>query len=131
MALPNALQDRENQKFTETDGGDVAVRVRGSNFSGTFTVSGLSVGGRVTEVALNAITWTALPATPLANRNAMAIQNESGIDIKLNYSSGVSGYVGVTVSGANGERQYDISDEIILYGKSASGTPTITVEELA
>ena len=123
------ISDLERSKFVD-DAGEVSVRVTGENFSGSFTPSGLNVGGRVTEVALNATTWTALPAAPLANRNAIAIQNLSGIEIKLNYSDDVVGYVGVVV-GSGSERAYDITDAIVLYAKSASGTPTITVEELA
>lgn len=130
VTLPTALQDREVQKFVEDDNGNVAVRMHGSNFSGSFSVAGLRTGGRVTEVALNSSTWTALPATPLTARNALAIQNTSGIEIKLNYASDVVGYVGVKVA-AGSERQYDITDTIIMYAKSASGTPTITVEEIA
>ena len=100
------------------------------SLSGTFTPSGLRTGGLVTEVTLNSTTWTALPATALANRNAISLQNLSGLEVKVNYSSGVSGYVGMVL--ANGsERFYDITDDIVLYAKSSSGTPTINVEEIA
>ena len=66
----------------------------------------------------------------MTGRNAMAIQNKSGSEIKINYSA-VIGYVGIVIDDA-GERQYDITENIIMYGKSESGTtPTIYVEELA
>jgi hypothetical protein len=117
----------ERLKFGTNDAGDVFVRTSGE---GTFSQQGLSTGGRVTEVTLNSSTWTALPATPLANRNAISIQNRTGIEIKVNYSSGVSGYVGMVIP-SGGERFYDITDAIIIYAKSTTGTPTINVEELA
>jgi hypothetical protein len=132
MALDQNINTLEKSKFLETETNETAVRVSvsGGDLTGNFTVTGLKIGGRVTEVALNSSTWTPLPATPLADRNAMAIQNPSGIEIKINYASDISGYVGVRIiSGA--ERQYDIGPTIILYGKSESGTPTIYVEEIA
>ena len=94
------------------------------------TTAGLSTAGVVTVVALNSSTWTALPATALANRKALAIQNRSGTDVKINYSSGVAGYVGMVIpDGA--ERFYDVGAAVTVYGKSASGTPSVNVEELA
>lgn len=98
--------------------------------SGVFTPAGLHVGGLITEVALNSVTWTALPAGALLDRNAIALQNRSGIEVKINYSASVVGYVGIVIADGN-ERQYDITDDIILYGKSETGTPTIIVEEIA
>lgn len=129
MALDPNINTREFEKFVEDDG-ETAVRVKGSNFSGTFTPSGLNNGGLITEVTLNSATWTALPATALTNRNAIRVQNQSAIEIKLNYSGSVSGYVGVWVK-PNGETYYDITDDIVIYGKSASGTPTVIVEEIS
>ena len=96
----------------------------------TARLSGLSVGGLVTEVTLNSTTWTALPITPLSGRNAIAIQNKSGTEIKINYSSSVVGYVGMVISNGS-ERYYDITEDIIIYGKSLSDNPVINVEELA
>jgi hypothetical protein len=129
MALPTALNDREYRKFEDV-GGEPAVRVTGQNFSGTFSVSGLKIAGRVTEVLINSTTWTALPAVPLANRNAVAIQNYTGQLIKINYSNSVSGFVGVAIPDQV-ERFYDITPEIIQYAKCASGSVTIIVEELS
>ena len=97
---------------------------------GEFTFSGLKIGGRISTVAINNTTWTALPVAPLANRNAIAIQNESGVSIKIGYDPLEPGYVGMTVADG-GERQYDIAGSIVLYAKSSSGNVNITVEELA
>lgn len=129
MSLPQSLQDREYEKFEDVSG-QPAVRVTGTNFSGSFSISGLKIGGRVTEVTLNPTTWTPLPATPLANRNAINIQNVAGEEIKLNYTSGQAGYVGIVV-GSGSERSYDIQDDIVLFAKSISSVVTINVEEIA
>ncbi len=91
--------------------------------------AGLSIGGKITQVALNAATWTKLPPTHLANRNSLSIQNVSGTEIKINYDNTELGYVGVTVSSGS-ERHYLVGD-IPIYAKAASGTPTIQTEELA
>lgn len=104
--------------------------VQGAGLTGEFTPTGLKVGGKVTEVPLNAVTWTALPATPLTGRNAISLQNRSGIEIKLNFDPTVVGYVGVFVPDGY-ERAYDITDSILIYAKAASGTPTVIIEELA
>jgi hypothetical protein len=130
--MARQITDLERAKFVDPDEtGDVAVRVFADNFSGTFTPSGLNVSGRVTEVTLSDSAWTALPTTALTNRNAISIQNWSGTQIKVNYNNGVSGYVGMVITGSGGERSYDITDDIVIYAKAQSGTPTITVEELA
>lgn len=100
------------------------------NVSGSFAFSGLNIAGRITQVSLNASTWTALPATALANRNAMSIQNISGTEIKIQYDNAVVGYVGVTIKSGD-ERFYDITENVIIYAKSASGTPVVQVEELS
>lgn len=98
--------------------------------TGTFRLSGLTVEGKITVVSLNAVTWTALPPSALSNRNAIGVQNQSAINIKLNYDPTTVGWVGIYV-GAGAERYYDITDQIVLYAKAESGTPDIVVEELA
>ena len=122
-----ARNDREFEKSGLDANGDVIVRTSGA---GTFSLTGLNNGGLVTEITLNPTTWTALPTTALANRNAMSIQNRSGLEIKINYNNTVVGYVGIAMSDGD-ERMYDITDAIVIYAKSISGTPTITVEELS
>jgi hypothetical protein len=98
------------------------------NVTAAFT--GLRTGGRVTEVVLSSSAWTPLPATALSARNAIAVQNFSNSEIKLNYDDSVVGYVGVVV-GIGAERFYDITDTIVVYARAQSGTPTIIVEEIA
>jgi hypothetical protein len=106
------------------------VVVSGGEVSGTLNPSGLKDGGRVTEVTINSTAWTALPVNALNNRNALAIQNRSGIEIKINYDNTVSGYEGMVIDNG-GERFYDITDAIVIYAKAQSGTPTINIEELS
>lgn len=98
--------------------------------TGTFRLSGLTVGGKITEVTLAAGVWTPLPATALENRNALGVQNQSATEIKLNYDPLTPGYTGILVA-SGAERYYDITDSIILYAKPIAGSPTIVVEELA
>lgn len=110
----------------------------GSAISGTVSVTGdvtarpagLTVGGLISQTAINAVTWTALPVSALPNRNALSIQNISGTEIKINYDNTTVGYVGVTIA-TGSERFYSITDSIIIYAKAAAGTPTIQTEELA
>jgi hypothetical protein len=102
---------------------------------GTFTPSGLRTGGKVTEVDIDDATWTALPPTALAGRNAVRIQNRTGFEIKTNYDSFAvlpAGYVGMVISD-KGEAYYDITDAIPIYAKAASGAGTITlfIEEVS
>jgi len=115
--------------FRLCDNGEVARRAFICNQLEAKT-SGLTIGGRISEVTLSPSTWTPLPATPLPDRNSLNIQNTSGVDIKINYSDSVSGFVGVLLGGT-AERHYDITDNIVIYAKSQTGTPTITVEEIA
>ena len=129
MAVLNDAWHEVIRKAAEVITPNTEYRLR-TTATGTFTPTGLTTGGLGTLVTLNSSTWTALPATALTDRNAISIQNQSGIEIKINYGSGIVGYVGAIIQ-AGGERAYDVTDSIILYGKSASGTPTIYIEELA
>lgn len=125
--LPCSVQDLELQKFALDSDGKVIVK---TSTKGTFSPTGLNIAGRVTEVVLNDATWTALPATALTSRNAISVQNQSTTAVKVNYDNSVSGYVGMLIP-AGGERFYDITDSIVMYAKSESGTPTIVVEEIS
>lgn len=127
-----SLSDRQMRSFRD-DGVDgdgnpkTKVAVSG-NFSAQF--SGLSVAGKVTEVTIDNTTWTALPATALLNRNAIAVQNRTGQEIKINYDPLTVGYVGIVIDDKS-ERFYDITDEIIIYAKSKTSSCVVFVEELA
>jgi len=127
MVLRRTVQDREWDKFVEDDAGDTAIRIKGKT---DVKLSGLNIGGRVTEVTLDSTSWTPLPATPLANRNSVSIQNQSSVEFKINYDNSVTGYVGVIVL-AQSERYYEVTENVLLYGKCNAGTTTILIEELA
>ena len=136
-----ANKGKYNQKWSERatiftpvaseDNGkaDYDVNVIGG-VTGEFSPSGLKIGGLVTVVNINNTTWTELPATALANRNAVGVQNDSGQEVKINYGSGVAGYVGMIVADGS-ERTYDITDSITLYAKSKTGPVSLNVEEIA
>lgn len=134
MTLPRAIEDREYQKFEEVNGSP-HVKVTGSGFSGSFSQSGLTVGGKYTEVTVTDAAWAALPATPLAGRNAIGIQNYSGSEIKINYDYTAAlpaGYVGMVIPNGN-EKYYGIRDTILIYAKAEAGAGSVTIgiEELA
>ena len=124
MTLPTSIQDREKQKFVDISEGETAVRVSGSISA---SINGLSTSGVITEVTVNDTTWTALPASPLASRKVIAIQNESGQTCKLNYDNAAAGFVGVYLK-TGSERQYDSS--VVIYAKCTTGTATLVVEEV-
>jgi len=107
----------------------IVLPPQSTNVSGSTQPSGLSKAGLFTLVTLASGSWTPLPASALADRNAMAIQNQSGIQIKLNFAE-PAGYEGIKME-PGAERSYDIQDDIIIFAKSESGTPVIGVEELS
>ena len=98
--------------------------------AGEFTATGLRNGGLLTKVTLNAVTWTALPPTPLAGRNALSIQNTSATQIVLDYVNTNPLYEGVIVN-SSAERFYSITDQIVIYAKAQAGAPIIMIEEIA
>jgi len=134
MALDQNINTLEKEKFLETSNSETAVRVAiaagEGSVTGEFTPSGLKIAGRILVVQINETTWTALPSTALENRNAISIINRSGVQIKINYSASIVGYIGVPIDNGS-ERFYDISDSIVVYGKSQSGTVDLIIEELA
>lgn len=111
---------------------EVDCLIQGNYITGTLKVSGLTIGGRVSVVTINDASWTPLPATALASRNAIGIQNVSGVEIKLQYDQSTVGYIGVKM-GIEGERYYDITDTIPIYARAApgSGSVQVVIEEIA
>ncbi len=103
---------------------------------GTIERAGLAIKGVVTQPTLNDSTWTKLTPSPLANRNALAIQNNTGFEIKVNYQVTdidveIPGFTGMSIPDT-GERFYNIKSTIDVYGKfetGGSGAPD--VEELS
>lgn len=101
--------------------------------SGEFTPSGLRIQGKHSFVTVNSVSWTPLPAVPLTDRNGMSVQNESGIDVRIRYLEGIGDatWRGSLIPGNGGDRFYNIKDSIVVYAKSASGTPELIVEEIS
>jgi len=131
VTLSPAIKDREFDKFTLDDDGFTAVRTTTTGtLTGEIKPTGLNTGGRVTEVTIDSTAWYPLPATALLNRNAIAIQNLSGKEVKVNFDPGVAGYIGMVISDGS-ERTYDITDAIIIYAKSSSGSAVLNIEEIA
>ena len=100
------------------------------------TVSSTPGGGGVssvvtTDVTISDSSWVALPPSPLSGRAGFSIQNQTGFQLKINFST-PAGYVGVIVENG-GERFYDANDSAIIYAKaeSGAGSPSgVIVEEL-
>lgn len=129
MTLPQALMDREYQKFEEIDG-QPAVRVKGTNFEGSVSIRGLQVAGKHSVISINSATWTELTSSLSATRNLIAIQNNTGQDIKINFDNSVAGFVGTRVADGS-ERAYDVQGAIPIYAKCQTGTTNLDIEELA
>lgn len=125
--LPCSVDDLELQKFALDENGKVIVK---TTAVGTFRPTGLNVAGKITVVTISDSAWAAMPATALSGRNAISIQNQSVVEVKVNYDSGEAGYVGMVIP-AGGERFYDITDNIVIYAKSSSGNVDIVVEEIS
>ena len=131
MTLPTALQDREFQKFEDDPLGGTRVKVSSvGTLTGEISPSGLKIAGKITTVTINDATWTALPATPLANRNAILIQNQTSVQAKINYDQSEPDYIGIWING-NGELYRDIKDTISIFARSSSGNIDLIIEELS
>lgn len=130
----NAVWDDRANYFSAAIGDDDCPLEGTMAVTGTFSFSpsGLQNGGLHSFVTLNDSLWLPIPATPLANRNGISIQNESGIDIKYRYIDTDPVWQGTRIGGNGGERFLDIKDTIILYGRAApGGSPVIIVEEIS
>lgn len=120
-------QTLEVKKFGEVDG-QIVVRTCPVG-TGSYQPVGLSVGGTFTETIIVDYEWRPLPASPRVGREHVSFQNQSqDTAMKINFRDDV-GYVGILV-GPGGERHYDAKDDIVLYGRSASGSVVVGVEEL-
>lgn len=101
-----------------------------TNFTGSVTIQGLNIAGRISIVSIDNLVWTPLPAVPLVKRNAMSIQNISGQNVKIQYDPLTVGWVGVKIA-PDSERFYDIQANVIIYVKSETSAVDILVEELS
>lgn len=129
MTLPQALMDREYRKFEEIDG-QPAVRVKGTNFEGSVSIRGLKIGGKHTQITINSATWTELISSLSPQRNLVAIQNNTGQDVKINFDDSIAGFVGTRIADGS-ERAYDVQGAVPIYAKCSTGTAILDIEELA
>jgi hypothetical protein len=66
----------------------------------------------------------------IAGRVAINLQNNSAADVFLNFTSGAATGDSYVLR-KNSEKSYSIDDTIIIYGRTASGTRDIIIEELS
>ena len=133
VLVQDALDVLEKAKFGID--GDDHVFVR-TTARGTFTPSGLTIGGRVTcmQVSTSVIP---LPTSPLANRNAISITNlDDTKTLYVGYHSGITADRAIGTNAGwevppNETFNKDITDNIIIYGVVASGTILIKIDENA
>jgi hypothetical protein len=121
------------------DGKKTAIRVcndeGGLPVTGEFSLSGLNIDQRNTMLEVTTIA-TPLPATPLGNRNSIAIRNLSKSEILYIGKSDVEANddLGTTAGwqvGPDETYNVDITEQIILYGIVETGTIKVQVRELA
>ena len=134
MGLPAVLISKFVAVFFQDINNKTAVR---TSATGEFSQTGLKNAGKVTEVELISTAWRKLPGVAQTDRNAMAIVNKTGIQMKVNYQASggdinadITGYVGIPIEDQE-ERDYNIKDTIEIYGKSQTGTIIVFVEELS
>ena len=147
--IDNALHKEGDSVEFGTDKGIPIVGVDDSNewvfarfdATGALRISGIinaditnaANQGRITIVPINSSSWTQLPTVPLASRVSISMQNLTGFQVAINYST-PAGFVGKILEDRN-EIARDIDDTVTIYAKASSSiiTPTVDliVEELA
>jgi len=110
---------------------DEPVSITGA-VTGSFSPSGLTIGGLVTHVVLTSAAWTPLPSSALANRNSLTVQNISGNGnvVLWNYSNSVPSTEGFRIEDG-GFKSVAIRDTIIVYARMLSGSGEVVVDEVA
>lgn len=101
--------------------------------TGSFTPSGLTIQGLITQVTLIDTDWVPLPATALTARNHIRVDNFNGTnDMLIQYADkalpGIS--YGKTIPQGSWDG-WDITDSIVLYGRAVTGSFSVIVEEIA
>lgn len=97
---------------------------------GVLNIQGVSIQGRIQQLALVTTAWTAAPLVPLANRNSLIVQNISNHTILWNYTDNPAVTIGFRIP-AGGFREILITDEVNVYLRAATTAVTVLVEELA
>lgn len=109
--VPIITYDPSDGKFylLQSNGGKLLLDIAGS-----------STLGDDGEVDLNATTWTAIPVSAANGQQSISLQNQSDSKMKFSFNQ-PDGFVGYEVLPGN-TVVYDITEDIIVYGKSESGT---------
>lgn len=122
--LAAAVDSDGNAKFLRMEGDELKVS----------SDTSAKVEGRVSTVTVSAFTWTPIPASPLAGRRAINIQNPSGQNVYLNYSNTALVTESIKIA-SDGERSYDAKDSIVYYARlAADANPAaidLIVEEIS
>ena len=140
MALSPNINNREMDKFfADPDNNDLTT-VR-TSARGEMRITGLRTGGQITKITLNSTEWTPLHRTastlptgdgPLDDRNHISIQNQSSNTLVMyQFVDTASVTYGVVIPYNYGRENMDIKDNILVYGRTISGTADIVVAELA
>lgn len=109
--------------------GDVTIS---GSITGEFTPVGLTKAGKFRKVTLNDTTWTAVPATPLTNRNTIKFLNRTPFEVYINFAPTEPIYDGMLVTPNDGTLSYPVRDTIVLYAMfELGGSGNLHVEELA
>jgi hypothetical protein len=100
--------------------------------SGQVTIKGVNTAAKITKQTVTTSGWQALPASPLAGRNTVLVQNQSASDsVLLNYDAGAPSDEGIII-GVGAAKEVMISESLTLYGRSVGSGPAIVmIEELA
>lgn len=111
------------------------IRGTSDDIQGTLTTSGLSTALSITTLNVST-TALKLPATPLVNRNNIMIHNLSTTETLYIGNSNVTAdrALGTTAGFEIGPDSFisiDITDDIEIYGRVASGTIKVKVMEFA
>jgi len=96
----------------------------------TAVPTGIAGSLKYTSVEITDTEWRPIPPIADPDRITVALQNPSGVEIRVR-GDAVGGYTdnGMPV-GPSGERQYQFKSTPAIYARSSSGTFNINCEEL-
>jgi hypothetical protein len=124
MALDPNINCLEKQKFAEDDAGNTCVRTCGE----TSITGSRAVSEQYKSVSVDDTGWTDLTAL-FSNVLVLSVQNNSGVQVKLN-SASPAGYEGMPLSSGRERNYNDLDTGFVLQAKAQSGTISLDVEVL-
>jgi hypothetical protein len=139
--MPADRGGREFEKFRQTPSGKTVVAVTADTdapmpisgaVTGSFSASGLTIGGLITQLSIDASAWYPAPTTALADRNNITVQNISGNGgvVLWNYSGSAPATEGFRIEDG-GFKSVAITETIPVFLRMLSGSGTVTVDEVA